>query len=163
MIIADVLLSLLVILLAARIFGEIAAALGVPGVIGELLAGVILGPSLLGWVETNEIIHVLAEIGIILLLFDVGLETDLGNLIKNGSKSFVVALGGFLAPFLAGFALSYWFFELPILVSLFIGGTLTATSIGITVRTLTDLKKQNSPEGQITLGAAVLDDTIHQA
>lgn len=158
--VADVLLSLLIILLTARVFGEIAIRLGAPSVIGELLAGVVLGPSLFGWIEPNEIIHLLAEIGIILLLFDVGLETDLGNLVRSGSKSFIVALGGFLAPFIAGSAVSYWVFDLSLLPALFIGGTLTATSIGITVRTLTDLNKQNSPEGQITLGAAVLDDIL---
>ena len=158
--VAEVLLNILTILLTARVLGEVSTFFGAPSVIGELVAGIILGPSLLGWVETNEIIPLLGEIGIILLLFDVGLETNLGNLVKTGSKSIVVAIGGFVAPFAVGFILSRWIFDLSLLVSLFIGGTLTATSIGITVRTLTDVGRQNSREGQITLGAAVLDDIL---
>lgn len=102
----------------------------------------------------------LAEIGIILLLFEVGLGTDIKRLVRTGMKSFVVAITGFVLPLGLGFALSYWVFGLSLLVSLFIGGTLTATSIGITVRVLSDLKRQQAPEGQIVLGAAVLDDVL---
>lgn len=152
------LLYLLTILLTARLFAELAVRLQAPSVIGELVAGVILGPSLLGWLEPNEIIRLLAEIGIILLLFQVGLETDVKRLVNTGKKSLIVALGGFIIPFLMGFSLSYWVFNLSLLVSLFIGGTLTATSIGITIRVLSDLKHQQSKEGQIVLGAAVVDD-----
>ncbi len=153
-------LFLLVILLTARLFAELAVRLKAPSVIGELLAGVVLGPSLLGWIEPFEAIKLMAEIGIILLLFEVGLQTDPKQLMKAGSKSLVVALVGFCLPLLLGFSLAYWVFGFSLLVSLFIGGTLTATSIGITVRVLTDLKRQNSKEGQIILGAAVLDDIL---
>ncbi|NIB39726.1 cation:proton antiporter [Pseudomaricurvus alkylphenolicus] len=152
------LLQLLIILVAARVVGELVATLGAPSVIGELLAGIIIGPSLLAWVEPNEPIRVLAEIGVILLLFEVGLETDMGKLLNVGRKATMVALGGFITPFLFGYGVTYFLFQQSMLVSLFVGGTLTATSIGITVRTLTDVHRQNSPEGQITLGAAVLDD-----
>ena len=102
----------------------------------------------------------MAEFGVILLLFEVGLETDLDSLLESGRSSTIVAIGGFLGPFILGYIACKWFFNLPVLVSLFVGGTLTATSIGITVRTLTDLGKNNSREGQITLGAAVLDDVL---
>ncbi len=153
-------LYLLVILLTARVFAELATRLQAPSVIGELFAGVVLGPSLLGWIEPVEAIKLMAEIGIILLLFEVGLETDIKRLVRTGLKSFVVAMAGFVLPLVLGFALSYWVFGLSLLVSLFIGGTLTATSIGITVRVLTDLKRQQAPEGQIVLGAAVLDDVL---
>ncbi|HEC14459.1 MAG TPA: cation:proton antiporter, partial [Rhodospirillales bacterium] len=102
----------------------------------------------------------LAEIGIILLLFEVGLETDLVRLARSGWKSIIVAIGGFVLPFAFGFLISYGVFGLSLLVSLFIGGTLTATSIGITVRVLSDLKVQNGHEGQVVLGAAVLDDVF---
>lgn len=153
-------LYLLGILLTARIFAELAVRLRTPSVIGELLAGVVLGPSLLGWIEPLPAIKLLAEIGIILLLFEVGLETDIKRLTRTGGKSLVVALVGFLLPLLLGFALGYWVFKQSLLVSLFIGGTLTATSIGITVRVLADLKRQHAPEGQIVLGAAVLDDVL---
>lgn len=154
------LLQLLAILLAGRLFGETASLLGIPAVIGEVAAGIIIGPSLLGWVQPNQVILILAEIGIILLLFEVGLETDVGNLLKAGNKAVVVAMGGFFMPLLLGFAATYYLFKQDLIVSLFVGGTLTATSIGITVRTLMDVRRHNSPEGQITLGAAVLDDIL---
>ncbi len=154
------LLHLLIILVAARLLGELAAACGVPSVIGELCAGILIGPSLLGWVEINEIIRLLGEIGVILLLFEVGLETDIDKLLNAGYKSIIVAIGGFVTPFIFGFLISDQIFDQPVIVSLFVGGTLTATSIGITVRTLSDLKAQHSTEGQITLGAAVLDDVL---
>ncbi len=153
-------LYLLIILLAARLFAELAVRLKSPSVIGELFAGIVIGPSLFGWIEPVEALKLMAEIGILLLLFEVGLNTDLKRLIQSGAKSTIVAITGFIAPLLFGFSLAYWFFNLSLLVSLFIGGTLTATSIGITVRVLTDLKLNNSHQGQIVLGAAVLDDVL---
>jgi Kef-type K+ transport system membrane component KefB len=153
-------LHLMIILLAARLFGELAVRLGAPSVLGELMAGVVVGPSLLGWLAVDDVIKLLAEIGIILLLFEVGLETDVGKLLKSGRRAALVALAGFFLPFLLGFALAYWGFGLELLVALFVGGTLTATSIGITIRALSDLKRQNSLEGQVVLGAAVLDDIM---
>jgi Kef-type K+ transport system membrane component KefB len=153
-------LILLAILLAARILGELAARLGAPPVIGELAAGILLGPSLLGWIEPGTTIKLLAEIGIILLLFEVGLETDIMRLVKTGTRPIIVATAGFALPFLFGYGVSHYLFGQVPLVSLFIGGTLTATSIGITVRVLTDLKRQSAPEAQVVLGAAVLDDVL---
>ena len=153
-------LNLLVILLTARLFAELAVRLKAPSVIGELTAGVILGPSLLGWIEPDEVLRLMAEIGIILLLFDVGLDTDVRRLVRAGRKSFIVAVGGFIVPFTLGFMLGYKVFGFSLLVALFIGGTLTATSIGITIRVLSDLKRQQDKEGQVVLGAAVLDDVL---
>jgi Kef-type K+ transport system membrane component KefB len=103
---------------------------------------------------------VLAEIGIILLLFQVGLETDIGELARSGYKSTAVAIGGFVLPFAACFSLSHYVFGLDLLVSLMVAGTMTATSIGITMRTLSDLGRSQSLEGRIVLGAAVLDDIL---
>ncbi|MFQ5642681.1 MAG: cation:proton antiporter [Thiogranum sp.] len=156
----DFFLSLLIILLTARVFAELATRLKSPAVIGELFAGVVLGPSLLGWIEPTQAIRLMAGIGIILLLFEVGLETDVKRLVRTGLESVVVAVAGFVVPLLLGFSLAYWLFDLSLLISLFIGGTLTATSIGITVRVLGDLRRQHSKEGQIVLGAAVLDDVL---
>lgn len=147
-------------LVAARIAAEVATRLGAPSVIGELTAGIVLGPSLLGWLEPTEIIRVLAEIGIILLLFEVGLETDIGRLVRSGSRSVTMALGGFVIPFALGYAASRYLFGLDVLVASFVGGTLTATSIGVTIRILRDVGRQNSREGQIVLGAAVIDDIL---
>jgi Kef-type K+ transport system membrane component KefB len=154
------LVQIAVVLISARLLGEIAQHLGAPPIIGEICAGIIIGPSLLGWVEPSEAFKLLAEIGIILLLFEVGLETDLQRLVKAGPKSIIVALAGFILPFLLGSSVSYYLFGLSVIVSLFIGGTLTATSIGITIRILSDLGRHRSYEGQIVLGAAVIDDLM---
>jgi Kef-type K+ transport system membrane component KefB len=155
-----ILLELAAILVAARFGAEIAARFGAPRVIGELGAGVILGPSLFGLIEPNDVIRFLAEIGIILLLFEVGFETDISRLARAGKQAASLAVVGFIAPFVFGFGLSHYMFDLPILVSLFIGGTLTATSIGVTIRILEDLGQGSSSEGQIVIGAAVIDDVL---
>jgi len=153
-------LLLAVILIAARLLSETVARFGIPAVIGELLAGLIIGPSLLGWVSPDTTMKLLAEIGIILLLFEVGMDTDLSRLARSGSKPINVALLGFILPFALGYGASAWLFGLPEMTSMFIGGTLTATSIGITVRVLDDLGKRQSDEAQIVIGAAVLDDIL---
>ena len=154
----DFFLILLLILVGARIFAEIFQRIGLPPVLGELAAGLFLGPTFLGWVSLNDTIKLLAEIGIILLLFDVGLETNLRRLKESGWSATLVALGGFFVPLLLGTLVAFYLFDLDLITSLFIGGTITATSIGITVRVLKDLKKNQSREGEIVLGAAVLDD-----
>jgi Kef-type K+ transport system membrane component KefB len=154
------LIQIVLILFAARVVGEIAAYFKIPSVIGELAAGVLIGPSVLGLIELSNPIHLLAQIGVILLLFEVGIETDIGKLASSGLKASLVAIGGVVLPFVLGFWASYSFFHFSLLASLFIGSTLTATSIGITLRVLRDLKKQNRHEAQIITGAAVLDDII---
>lgn len=156
----DFLIQIVLILVTARIFGDIAARLQIPSVIGELLAGMLLGPSLLNYIHPTPPIQLLAQIGIILLLFEVGLETDVGRLVRAGIKSTSVAIVGVVFPLLAGFVLSYYYFGFSMLASLFVGCTLTATSIGITLRVLSDLKQQQTAEAQVILGAAVLDDII---
>lgn len=153
-------LILALILVAARCGSEVAARWGVPAVIGELCVGLVLGPSLLSWVAPDQILRLLAEIGVILLLFEVGMDTDIYRLSSAGAKSTIVAIVGFILPFALGFAVSHYAFDLPPVVSLFIGGTLTATSIGITVRVLNDLQRKATPEAQIVIGAAVLDDIL---
>jgi Kef-type K+ transport system membrane component KefB len=153
-------LHLMLILLSARVLGELAARMNIPSVIGELLAGILIGPSILNLIEPTETIKLLAEIGIILLLFEVGLEADIGKLTRTGYRPFAVAIGGVIVPFVLGFWISYQLFNLSLLVSLLIGSTLTATSIGITIRVLADLRKKSSDEAQIVLGAAVIDDII---
>ncbi len=156
----DFLFILLAILFTARVLAELAARAGAPPVIGELAAGILLGPSVFGWLSPGETLRALAEIGIILLLFQVGLETDVRRLARAGLHSAGLALAGFGLPMLFGFVVMYWGFGAPALVAVFVGGTLTATSIGITVRVLADLGRQQTPEGQIVLGAAVLDDVL---
>lgn len=153
-------LFLAITLISARLLSEMVARFGIPSVIGELLAGLIVGPSLLGWVSPDTTMKLLAEIGIILLLFEVGMDTDVHRLARSGAKPVIVSAAGFVLPFLFGYGLSTWLFGLPEFTALFIGGTLTATSIGITVRVLGDLGKRQSDEAQIVIGAAVLDDIL---
>lgn len=154
------LIQIVIILFSARIMGEVAAFFKIPSVIGELIAGILIGPSLFGWVELSAPIQLLAQIGIILLLFEVGLETDVGRLTSAGGKALSVAIVGVILPFLTGFGVAYYLFDFSVLICLFIGATLTATSIGITLRVLHDLDQQNSSEAQVIIGAAVLDDII---
>lgn len=153
-------LHIAIILILARVFGEVATYFLIPAVIGEIVAGIVLGPTLLGMIEPDGMIRILAEVGIILLLFQIGLETDIGDLIKSGFSSLIVAVTGFVLPFILCFLLSYYLFELDMLVSLMIAGTMTATSIGITMRSLLELGRHNSREGQVVLGAAVVDDIL---
>lgn len=152
--------DLLIILLTARIFAELAVRMKAPSVIGELFAGIVLGPSLFGWIEPSETIRMMAGIGIILLLFEVGLETNIKRLIYSSRQSITIAISGFIFPFILGFSVAHYLFSLSLLTSLFVGGTLTATSIGITIRVLSDLDLEQSRIGQIVLGAAVVDDVL---
>jgi len=153
-------LHLAVILFSAKFFGTLFKRLGIPPVLGEVFAGIVLGQSLLGLIPLSEAIKVLAELGVILLLFEVGLEADIHMLMRVGIWSFLVATVGAVLPFFGGFAVSYYLFGLDLVASLFMGGALTATSIGITVRVLTDLGKHKERFAQIVLGAAVLDDIM---
>ncbi|MRI59008.1 MAG: sodium:proton antiporter, partial [Epsilonproteobacteria bacterium] len=157
---SDIFLILLLVLFSAKLFGEIFRKLSLPSVLGELLAGIILGPSVLGWVEPNEVLRLLAEIGIILLLFEVGFETDIKRMMQAGWMSAFVAVAGFIFPFVLGAMVAYYLFDFELIMSLFIGGTITATSIGITVRVLKDIGKRDTLEGEIVVGAAVLDDIL---
>src|SRR5512135_1443168 len=154
-------LGLLVVMLAAaRLCGALAKAIGQPTVLGELIAGVLLGSSILGLVNPRvEVVHLLAELGVIILLFAIGLETDLRKLMKVGGASAAVASVGVILPFALGYAVC-WLLGLGNLVAIVAGATLTATSVGITARVLSDLKRLQEPESQIVLGAAVIDDVI---
>ncbi len=153
-------LHLALILFLARLVGDTFAKLGMPSVIGEILVGILLGKSALGIIEPNQIIKLLAEIGVILLLFHVGLEADIQRLKQVGIFAFLVAFVGASLPMALGTLVSYYLLNLPLLTSLFIGGTLSATSIGITVKVLEDLGKMKERFAQIVLGAAVLDDIL---
>lgn len=154
------LVQIALVLLASRLCAELAQHLRAPPLIGEISAGILLGPSVLGLVSPNDVLAFLAEIGIILLLFEVGIGTDMQRLASAGPRATVVALAGFVLPFVVGSITAHYVFDLSLMVSLFIGGTLTATSIGITIRVLSDLGRQREYEGQIVLGAAVIDDLL---
>ena len=151
-------LYLAILLFFARLTGDIFAKFGIPSVLGEIFVGVLLGQSVLGIIPLSDVMRLLAELGIILLLFHIGLEADLKQLKEVGFSALAVAITGALAPMFTGFIISYYVFNFPLITSLFIGGTLTATSIGITVRVLEDLGKMKERFAQTVLGAAVLDD-----
>ena len=158
--VSEFFLKLLVVLLSAKLFAEIFSRLSIPSVLGEVVAGLIIGPSVLGFVSPEATLHLIAEIGILLLLFEVGLETDVGQLVKEGVRSTLVAVTGVAVPAALGFWVSYSWFGMALIPSLFVGGTIVATSIGITVRVLKDLNRHNTRMARIVLGAAVLDDVI---
>jgi Kef-type K+ transport system membrane component KefB len=155
-----VFLHLALILFLGSILGDTFSRFGIPSVIGAIIVGVLLGKSALGIIEPNEVIKLLAEIGVILLLFNVGLEADVHKLKQVGISALFVATVGAFVPMMLGTIISYYFLKLPLLTSLFIGGTLTATSIGITVKVLEELGKMKERFAQIVLGAAVLDDVL---
>ncbi|MUL36548.1 sodium:proton antiporter [Gloeocapsopsis sp. AAB1 = 1H9] len=189
-----VLLSLVVIYLARQIGGEISNRVGLPPVLGELVAGVLVGVSALHLLtfpeagvepsssliirflestsgltpdlavavfrDQNDVISVLAEIGVVILLFEIGLESNLKELLDVGIQATLVAIVGVVVPFAAGTAGLMTFFGISAIPAIFAGAALTATSIGITSKVLSELGRLNSKEGQIILGAAVIDDVL---
>lgn len=169
--IPNLFLTLAAMLVAAKVLGELAERVGQPAVLGELVAGVLLGGSLLGVVPSEgpagEVVHVLAELGVVLLLFEIGLETDLREMFRVGPASLAVATVGVVLPFFFGFV--FWAY-VPHAASdgatdlttaaIFVGATLTATSVGITARVLSDLHQMHSQEARIIIGAAVIDDVL---
>ena len=163
----NAMMVLTLIIVAAKLGGEIMGRLGQPPVLGELLIGVVLGNlnlfgvTLLDPLKTNSVIRIVAEIGAILLLFEVGIESDLVQLLAVGWSSLLVATLGVIAPLILGYIVSMQLLpDAGWLSHLFVGGTLTATSVGITARVLKDLGRSNTKEARIILGAAVADDVI---
>lgn len=156
---SELLLGLVLVWLSAKIAGEGMERIGQTAVLGELLAGVIIGPGVLGLVHESEVIHALAELGVLILLFEVGLESDLDELLKAGPQATLVAVVGVVLPFAVGFGVMQWLGHPP-LVAVFVGATLTATSVGITARVLTDLGRLQDPAANVVLGAAVVDDIL---
>jgi Kef-type K+ transport system membrane component KefB len=166
-------LVLVAILITAKLLGELAERVRQPAVLGELLAGVLLGSSVLGIIPAGgplaEVIELLAEVGVAILLFEIGLETDLKEMFRVGGAATTVALVGVAAPFGLGFF--YWVLVQPaigvhdpsisnMMVAIFVGATLTATSVGITARVLTDINQIHTREARVIIGAAVVDDVL---
>jgi Kef-type K+ transport system membrane component KefB len=194
MVLAGVLLSLVFIYLASKLGGELSQLVDLPPVLGELVAGVIVGVSALHllvfpeagaiasdsvvitilqkiaglnpesigevFASQSEVISVLAELGVIILLFEIGLESDLRELQKVGVRAAIVATVGVVAPFVAGTLGLVLIFGMPTIPAVFAGAALTATSIGITSKVLSELGQLKSTEGQIIVGAAVIDDVL---
>ena len=151
---------LVALLLATKLLGVLAQKLGQPAVVGELIAGVLLGKSVLGILDpADPVILALSELGVLVLLFEIGLHTDLKSLMKVGSEAITVALVGVILPFGFGYGVAI-LLGLSTVPAVVCGAALTATSIGISARTLSDLSQLETSEGQIVLGAAVLDDIV---
>jgi Kef-type K+ transport system membrane component KefB len=165
--VAPIVAALGVMLLAGKLGGELATRLRQPAVLGELTAGVVLGNLTFGefapfqQFAANETIGVLGGIGALILLFEVGLESTIAQMLKVGVTSFVVAVIGVVTPFALGWGVGIWLLpDASSYVHAFIGATLCATSVGITARVLQDLSSSRSPEARIILGAAVIDDVL---
>ena len=154
-----ILLTLFIMLVAAKLMAELFERLRQPAVAGEILAGVVIGPSLLGWAAPSEITSLLAEIGVIFLLFTVGLETKPAAIFKVGKQAAVVAVLGVVAPMLGGWLLMRAWGTTSI-EALFVGTAMVATSVGITARVLSGMGLLDAPTARIILGAAVIDDIL---
>ncbi len=161
---AFVALSLAIILVSAKLGGDLAVRVGQPSVLGELVAGMALGNvgiSLLEQMKEDPGVDMLASIGVLILLFEVGLESTVAQMMKVGLSSFLVATLGVVAPFGLGWGVGAWLLpDHSIYMHAFLGATLAATSVGITARVLKDLNRTQSDEARIILGAAVLDDVM---
>lgn len=153
------LFTLFVMFVAAKLFAEIFERLRQPAVAGEILAGVIIGPSVLNWVQPSELTSTLSEIGVIFLLFFVGLETKPADIFRVGFRATLVAVLGVIFPFIAGYALFHFWGKTNI-ESIFVGSAMVATSVGITARVLGQMKVLSAETSRIILGAAVIDDIL---
>lgn len=153
------LLTLFVMFVSAKLLAEIFERLRQPAVAAEILAGVIIGPSLLNWVQPSELTGTLAEIGVIFLLFRVGLETRPADVFSVGLRATLVAALGVIVPFGAGYAL-FSFYGKPQIEAVFVGAALVATSVGITARVLGQMRVLSLESSRIILGAAVIDDVL---
>lgn len=165
--VAPLVLGLALILLAAKLGGDLAMRVGQPAVLGELVIGVALGNAVLvgfdgfEYLKSDTTIAMLAGIGVLILLFEVGLESTVGQMLKVGLSAFLVAALGVIAPFILGWAVGAWLLPgASGYAHAFIGATLCATSVGITARVLKDLGRSQTPEARIILGAAVIDDVL---
>ncbi len=158
------LLSIALILISTKVLGLFSKKIKLPQVVGALIAGVIMGPACLGWIHNTEMLSCLSEIGVIVLMFAAGLETDINELKRTGKASFLIALIGVIVPMLGGAAAAYFFNDSvdgnKMLQNIFIGIILTATSVSITVETLKEMGKLSTPAGNAILGAAIIDDIL---
>lgn len=158
------LISIALILLSTKVLGLFSKVVRLPQVVGALLAGIILGPACLGIVHSTEMLSNLSEIGVIVLMFAAGLETDIDELKRTGKASFLIALIGVLVPLAGGAAVAYSFNDSTdsnvMLQNIFIGIILTATSVSITVETLKEMGKLSTRAGNAILGAAIIDDIL---
>lgn len=154
-----IILQLAIILIASKIAGSLSVRLGQPSVLGKLLIGIVLGPSVLGLVNETETLAEFSQIGVILLMFIAGLETDIDEFKRTGKASTYVGFGGIIAPLVLGY-LAGIILNLTTMESWFLGLLLSATSVSISVQALKEMNRLKTPEGTTILGAAVIDDVV---
>ncbi|MGW6192370.1 cation:proton antiporter [Bacillus cereus] len=147
------------ILLSTKLAGDLSVRLGQPSVLGKLIVGIVIGPAILGWIENSELLTQLSNVGVILLMFMAGLETDLKELNENRNSSLAVAIGGIVLPFVGGYVAGL-VMDMEQGNAVFLGLLLCATSVSISVQTLRDLGKMKTRESTTMLGAAVFDDIL---
>ena len=156
---AQVPLSMLVVFASAKLLAEIFERFGQPGIVGEILAGVLIGPYVLGWMAPNEVLRILSDLGVMFLLFRVGLEVKPAELMKVGGTACLVAVAGVVLPFLMGWGICTAWGE-PRIESIFTGAAMVATSVGITAQVLAARGLLRTRAAQIILAAAVIDDVL---
>ncbi len=162
----SILRDLAIIIVFAKIFGLLARRVKAPQVVGEIIAGLLIGPSVLHFVDQSQFINQMAEIGVILLMFSAGLETDLKDLMRTGFKALLIAMAGVAVPLIGGTLLYMGFYGFSaagtqeFYTALFVGVILTATSVSITVQTLREIGKLKGEIGQTIMSAAIIDDVI---
>jgi Kef-type K+ transport system membrane component KefB len=152
-------LAMLVVLLSTKLMAELAERLGQPGIVGEILAGVLIGPSVLGWLAPNQLLGALADLGAMFLLFRVGLEVKSSELMKVGGTATLVAASGVAVPFVTGAAILR-FSGAPLHEAIFVGASMVATSVGITAQVLSSKGLLHTVSSKIILAAAVIDDVL---
>lgn len=155
----DFFFQIALILLSTKFAGDLSVRLGQPSVLGKLIVGIVIGPAALGWIENSELLTQLSNVGVILLMFIAGLETDLKELNENRNSSLAVAVGGIILPFVGGYVTGL-IMEMERGNAVFLGLLLCATSVSISVQTLRDLGKMKTRESTTILGAAVFDDIL---
>ncbi len=155
----EMLLPLAGILIGAKLAANASQRLGLPAVFGELMLGLLIGPSVLNWIHPNEALHLLADIGVIILMFMAGLETDVKEMRQVGRPSMLTAIGGVVLPLVGGTALGLAF-EMSLNQALFLGAVLTATSVSISAQTLREMGRLRSKQGITIMSAAIIDDIL---
>src|SRR3954466_15712714 len=155
----DIPLSMLVVFASAKLLAEIFERLGQPGIVGEILAGILIGPHVLGWMAPNEVLTILADLGVMFLLFRVGLEVKASELMQVGGTALIVAIAGVVIPFAMGWGIATLAGH-PTIESIFIGAAMVATSVGITAQVLAARGLLATRAARIILAAAVVDDVL---
>jgi Na+:H+ antiporter len=156
---ADIPLAMLIVFGSAKLFAELCERIGQPGIVGEIVAGILIGPGVLGWVQPNEVLTALAELGVMFLLFRVGLDVKASELMKVGGTAILVAIIGVVLPFFLGWGIM-WLWGEPRIEAIFVGAAMVATSVGITAQVLAAKGLLQHRASKVILAAAVIDDVL---